>query len=451
MPRDIPLFSDNTRLSSPGIVSASGDRARADILGGAADFFKETTQFATDIYADQQVEKVKRGEVSEKDLPAPITVVGKKMRAAYAESHAIETNIQIAKTIRNITNDESLTPDGMALALEKSAEAMIANNIPEMGDVIRTNFATAGVSSINAAANKRLAEQRALQDESQKAQLGFWEDEFRRSWVADQRAVTQKEALKNSIAVPAPVDPNAPPADPAAAPAPVEGEVIPPAGNGGEVVLHKVTPDGEKRYIEAYNEIDHAAGERAAAAQANLIKSLNSRVASGRMTPEMAEVYMQRLGREVRQDYLAFEASEKGLAVLDKADLSFDEKLEIAQKASNMAGMKNAEEDRAERKRDAAAAQETGMALQTAKNKAIEGDFAGARAITEGLAKKNQAIGSTSLMAQIDAVNADINLVAEAGGAAHPENVQFFEHMLKTGKYTTWMMCLTVCKPPAAR
>lgn len=400
MASNIPLFKANLQVNTggAGIVPASGTRAVAESYAETADFLKQTSDYSAKIYGDLQVEKVNRGEVTVADLPSPVTVVGARMRNAYAESQAIDTNIKITNTIREITNNKDLSPQAMQEALVQSAENMVDANIPEMAPTIRTNFASAGVSAIDAESNRRIAEQRKLQNEEQKVQLTFWEDEFNRAYVASR----QSGGLAQDISA--------------------QFE----AGNLSE-----------DEYLEEYNKADIAAEPRLAVAQANLVKTVNSRIASGSMTEAMGQIYIKNVARAARNEYLTFTAADKGLRVLDNVELGFDEKLAIAQKASNYAGMKNAEEDRAERKYKEAVAERNTMEIQTAKNLALEGDVVGARKIVDDLAKKNEALGSSSLMSQIDSATADITLISSAGGPPNPDYTGYLKRGLQTGQFKT--------------
>lgn len=397
MPQDIPLFKENLQFT-PGqpVTVASGSRAAANIYGNAAEFLGGIEEFSVNIYAEQQVNKVKRGEIAEEELPEPITVVGKKMRTAFAESQAIDTNIKISNAIQDIVNNRSLSPEGMQEALQNTAQNMVNNNIPEMADTITSNFARAGVSAIHKEANRRLAQQRALQNETQKAQLVFWEGEYKKAYVASQKSQSAAAELKKKM---------------------------------------EFGPLREDEYLESYDKIDESANVRLANAQANIIKTINSRVASGSITPAMGEIYMKKMGEEARNEFLAFEATEKGLKVLDDVELGFDEKLAIAQKASNLAGMINAEEDRAEREFEEEQAKENNIALQTAQNLAKQGKTEDARKIIEGLSKKNEVIGSKDLMASINSVSEDIDFIAAAGGPANPEAFRKYERGLQTGEF----------------
>lgn len=398
MPSNIPLFKANLQVDKggAGMVAASGTRAVAQSYADSAEFLKQTSDYSAQIYGDLQVQKVNRGEVTVADLPSPVTVVGQRMRNAYAESQAIDTNIKITNSIRDITNDKALSPEGMQKALVQSANNLIEANIPEMAPTIRTNFANAGVAAVDAEANRRLAAQRALQNEEQKAQLTFWEGEFNRAYVASRQSGGLAQDLSARF-------------------------------EAGEL--------SEDEYVEEYNKGDITAEPRLAIAQANLVKTVNSRIASGSMTEAMGQIYIKNIARDARNEYLTFTAADKGLSVLDKVELSFDEKLEIAQKASNFAGMKNAEEDRAERKSKEAVAERNTMQLQTAKNLALEGDTIGARKIVDDLAKKNEVIGSSSLMSQIDSATADINLISSSGGAPNPEYAGYLKRGLQTGQF----------------
>lgn len=397
---NIPTFKANLNVDAAGkgIVSASGTRAEASNFGEIAQFMGEVSAYATDVYTKQQVDMVKQGGLTEEELPSPATVLGQKMRNAFAESQAIETNIQINNKIKEITDNKALSVEGMQQALVGSADAMISANIPEMADGIRSAFARGGVSAINREASSRLQEQRALQNLSQKTQLDYWKNEYVSAYNGKMRTLDAAGDLKEKMSL---------------------------------------GPVPEDEYMESYQNIDISSAQRLADAEANIIKLVSSRIAAGNMTEEMGAVYLQQLNKEANIEHLTFKAAEEGLSVLDQTELSFDERLSIAQKASNFAGMKNAEEDRIERKKQDAQDKFFGQQIQSAKNAAISGDLKTAREISANLSKKNEVLGDDGLMGDIDSLNETIDVIAAAGGVANPEAYNFYKRGVQSGRFVS--------------
>lgn len=395
----IPNFEDNLKVDATGggIVSGSGDRAAANAFSEMADFSKGISDLATKTYQKQYIDQIQRGEISEADLPDPVTTVGENVRKAFVESQAIQTNIDIKGQINNITNNPNLGEAAMIAALKNSADAMVGAHIPEMAKTIRDMYATQGVGAVYNASKERLDKQREEQDFSLKEQQKYWAGEYSQAYSAvmtnKQRAADLQEQMKAG---------------------PVTQDV----------------------YMAAVTGIDSTAEKRLADATANFSKTLGTRMQLGKIDGTLADIYSKGVMMDARDEYLANHAVDKGLHVLDAvSDLSFDDKLRIAQKASNYAGMKVNEDERNNRLQKEEQDTRWNQNLQVAKDAAYKGDFRTARSITQQLAVENESVGSKDLMSHLDSVNKDIDVLGTMGGAPHPELYNDYKRQILTGNF----------------
>lgn len=397
----VPQFSANLQVdaSGNGIVSGSGDRAAANAFSDMASYSKSISELATNTYQTQLENKAKMGGYTEADLPDPNTTVGENVRKAFVESQAIQTNLDIKDNIDSITTNPNLSEAGMGAALMNSANSMIQNHIPEMATTIRQQYAGQGVAAIYNTSKQRLADQRELQAASLVDQQNNTAKNYSQAYSAVQRNQQIVQDLHDKMA---------------------QGPVT------------------QDDYTQAMAGYDSTADKTLADSQALFSKTLSSRVALGKMTPEQADITTTNLATAARNEFLSNQVVDKGLGVLDNVQgLDFSDKLAIAEKASTYANLQNNEADRAEKQDFEAQQTRWNQNLQAAQDAAYKGDFNTARNITQQLQTENESVGDKGLMQQLEGVNKTIDTVAKAGGAPHPEIFNDYKRQIQLGNFKT--------------